>query len=95
MRVRYTATAFSELKEIQAYIAKDNFLAAQAVVVRIEQIVERIRAFPEIAAPIDAAGVRVFPVPPFPFLIFYELGENFVVIRNIRHASRDRDRFLA
>ena len=95
MRVRYTATAFSELKEIQAYIAKDNFLVAQAVVVRIEQIVERIRAFPEIAAPIDAAGARVFPVPPFPFFIFYELGENFVVIRNIRHASRDRDRFLA
>ena len=93
MRVRYTKTAFSELKEIQKYIAKDNAVAARVVISRVERIIERIGDFPEIAMPIDASGIRVFPVPPFPYLIFYELGENAIIIRNIRHASRDRDRF--
>ena len=93
MRVRYTATAFSELKEIQAHIAIDNALAARAVVLRIEKIVERIGEFPGIAAPVDASSIRAFPVPPFPYLIFYELSEDAIIIRNIRHASRDRDRF--
>ncbi|KKW08153.1 MAG: Plasmid stabilization system [Candidatus Kaiserbacteria bacterium GW2011_GWA2_49_19] len=94
MRVRYTDTAFSELKEIQAHIAKDNIIAAKIVIGRIERIVERIGEFPEIATPIDASGIRVFPVPPFPYLIFYALEEEGIIIRNIRHASRDRNRFL-
>lgn len=92
MRIRYTETAFSELKEIQTYIAKDNAVAARIMISRIEQVVERIGEFPEIAATIDTTEIRVFPVPPFPFLIFYELRENVVIIRNIRHANRDRGR---
>jgi len=83
------------LKEIRARIAKDNIVAAKVVIARIEHIVERIGEFPEIAAPIDASGIRVFPVPPFPYLIFYALKEDEIIIRNIRHAGRDRNRFLA
>lgn len=93
MRVRYTETAFSELKEIQTYIARDNIVAAKVVVARIEHIVKRIGEFPEIATPIDSSGIRVFPVPPFPYLIFYVLEEREIIIRNIRHSGRDRNRF--
>lgn len=90
MNVRVTATAFAELQEIHAYVANDNPTAARAVVARIEDIINRIGEFPDIAAPIDDSGVRVFPVSPFPYLVFYTVRQREVIIRNVRHAGRIR-----
>lgn len=90
MRVRFTATAFAELNDIRDYIAKDNPTAAKAVVLRVEQVIARIAQYPQIAREIDPSGVRVFPVGPFPYLIFYTVGEEEVIIRNVRHGRRRR-----
>jgi len=90
MRVRFTATAFAELKEIHDHIAKDNPVAAKAVVFRVEQLIARIAEFPLIARVIDDSGVRVFPVGPFPYLLFYTLDSEDVIIRNVRHGRRKR-----
>ena len=88
MRVRFTTTAFAELHEIHDYIAKDNPTAARAVVLRVEQVIARIAQFPYIARAIDPSGVRVFPVGPFPYLVFYTVEGDEVFIRNVRHGSR-------
>lgn len=90
MRVRLTETAFAELKEIRAYIAKDNPAAARAVITRIEHVIGRIGEFPELAAPVNGSGIRIFPVPPFPYLVFYTIGRDTIIIRNIRYAGRNR-----
>lgn len=90
MRVKITETAFAELVEIHSYIARDNPVAARAVATRIEEVVDRIGEFPEIAAPVDISDIRIFPVMPFPYLIFYTVGRREVIIRNIRHAGRMR-----
>ena len=90
MKVRYTETALLELEEIGAYIAIDNIAAAHAVVNRIKHIIQRIGDFPNIARPMNELGVRIFPVPVFPYLIFYTVGRGEVIIRNIRHAGRNR-----
>ena len=90
MRVRFTATAFAELIEIRDYIAKDNPTAAKAVIFRVEEVVGRIGRFPYIARAIDQSGVRVFPVGPFPYLVFYTVQGDEVIIRNVRHARRRR-----
>jgi toxin ParE1/3/4 len=88
MRIRFTATAFAEITDIRDYIAKDNPAAARAVVLRIEQVVAHIANFPHIARAIDETGVRMFPVGPFPYLIFYTLEGNEIIIRNVRHGRR-------
>jgi len=90
MRVRWTETAFAELGEIHSYIAKENPPAARAVVLRIEQVTTRLARFPRMGSATDAPGVRVFPTLPFPYLVFYTIEAEEVVIRNIRHASRQR-----
>jgi toxin ParE1/3/4 len=90
MRVRFTATAFAEVNEIRAYIAKDNPTAAKAVIFRVEQVIARIGQFPPIAQAIDQSGVRVFPVGPFPYLVFYTVEGDEVIIRNVRHGRRRR-----
>lgn len=70
MKVRFTATAFAELGEIRGHIAKDNPAAAKAVILRVEQVIARIAQYPQMAREIDESGVRVFPVGPFPYLVF-------------------------
>lgn len=90
MKVRITETAFAELVEIRAYIVKDNPTAARAVITRIEEVIERIGEFPEIAAPVDTSGIRIFPATPFPYLLFYTVERREVIIRNVRHAGRIR-----
>ena len=70
MRVRWTEVAFTELKEIRSYIARDNPAAAKAVVLRIEQVIARLAQFPHMAGTTGALGIRVFPALPFPTLFF-------------------------
>ena len=90
MRLRITETAFAELAEIGAYIAVDNPSAARVVVTRIRQVIGRIVEFPHMARPVDRSNVRIFPVRPFPFLVFYTVERGEVIIRNIRHAARSK-----
>ena len=90
MRVRFTKTALSELIDIYTYVEQHNPAAARAVTERIEHIVDRIGEFPDMARAVDDSGVRVFPTPPFPFLIFYTASRGEVIIRNIRYAGRRR-----
>jgi len=90
MKVRFTATAFAEINEIHDHIAKDNPTAAKAVILRVEQVIARIARFPLIARAVDPSGVRVFPVGPFPYLVFYTVEADEVIIRNVRHGRRRR-----
>jgi len=90
MKVRVTETAFAELEDIYLGISSDNQAAARAVCVRIEQVISRIGEFPGIARAIDESGIRIFPTPPFPYLIFYTATQREVIIRNVRYAGRIR-----
>ena len=92
MRVRWTEVAFTELNEIRSYIARDNPAAAKAVVLRIEQVVARLAQFPHMAGTTGASGNRVFPALPFPYLVFYTVEGEELIIRNIRHGRRRRPR---
>jgi toxin ParE1/3/4 len=89
MRVLYTETALHELEEIFSYIAEHNPSAAAAVVSRIERIVSWISDFPQMGFVIEQ-GVRVMPIGRYPFLIFYAVETDTVIIRNVRHAARRR-----
>lgn len=40
-------------------------------------------------APTDDPTVRPLSTPPYPFLIFYEIAEDEIVLHAIRHAARD------
>lgn len=87
MNVRFTETAYSDLREIHAYIAQENPRAANSVVERIEAASRQIGMFPEIG-PRKYRAARMFPVGRFPYLIFYAIEGDEVVILTIRHSSR-------
>ena len=87
MRVRYSRTALDELEEIVSYVAARNSSAAAAVASRVEQVVGWVGEFPRIGYVIES-DVRMLPIGRYPFLVFYNVAGDKVVIRNIRHMAR-------
>jgi toxin ParE1/3/4 len=88
MKVRYTETALRELDEILAYIADRNFTAAASVRARVEELVERLSYFPYLAQGTERNGVRRVPLGNYPYVIFYTVEAEEVVILRIRHGAR-------
>ncbi len=88
MRVRYTETALREVDEIFAYIANHSVVAAAAVVERVDELVGQLSEFPYMAQETDIAGVRKFPLGRFPYVVYYTVEQNEVVILHIRHGAR-------
>jgi toxin ParE1/3/4 len=88
MRVRYTETALVELDQIFSYIADHSRSAAVNVRERIERTVEILGEIPELAQAADEPGVRRMPVTAYPFVIFYAVEADEVVVLHVRHAAR-------
>jgi toxin ParE1/3/4 len=90
MKVHYTDTALAEIDDILSYIAKDNPLAAEEVSAMMRVAIARLADYPRLAFETDVPGVRVVPVLPYRYLIFYSMQREQIVIRNVRHAARER-----
>jgi addiction module RelE/StbE family toxin len=88
MKVRYTDTALRELDEIFAYIAKNNRSAATSVVGRVESLIAQVTEFPLMAQETDVPGVRKFPLGRFPYVIYYTVEGDEVVVLHVRHGAR-------
>jgi plasmid stabilization system protein ParE len=90
MKVRYTDTALAEIEELLSYIADDNPLAAGEVAAILRATIIRLSDYPRLAIETDVPNVRVAPVFPYRYLVFYSIESNSVLIRNVRHAARER-----
>ncbi len=89
MSVRYTRTALREIEEVLGYLASHNPAAADAAAARIEQVIAWIDQFPRIGHAIEN-DVRMLPLGRYPFLIFYTVERDGVIVRNLRHHARLR-----
>jgi plasmid stabilization system protein ParE len=88
MRIRFTATALLEIDQITRYVSERNPAAAKALIDRIEDAIDMLADIPEMAQTTDEPGVRRFPLGSFPFLIFYTIESDEVVILHVRHGAR-------
>ena len=87
MKIVYTARALHQLREIYAYISKDNKTAAAKDIDRIANLAVLIGQSPNMGHPTDEAGVRVMNVQPYPYLVFYKIlaERDEIRILRVRH----------
>jgi plasmid stabilization system protein ParE len=90
MAVFFTPRARAQLRDIHDYIARDNVTAARAVVIRVEAVARFLGDNPEAGYRLPRGRLRRFPVRPFPYLIYYEIFGQTVLIIRIRHAAQYR-----
>lgn len=89
MRLRYTLRALDDLSSILGYLAERSPVGAKHVRRRLQVVIGLLPEHPNIGTPTDDPTIRRLIALPYPYLIFYELGDNEVIIHTIRHSSRD------
>lgn len=88
MKVRYTPGALRQLDEILGYIAERNPRAAHRVKERIQAIVDLLADHPMAGESTDRPGQRRMITSPYPYIVFYRVREDELIIQRIRHAAR-------
>ncbi|MBI5470291.1 type II toxin-antitoxin system RelE/ParE family toxin [Candidatus Kaiserbacteria bacterium] len=90
MKVRYSARSNAQISAIHEYIREKNETAAAMVIARIRETARKLTRLPHLGHPTNEGNVRVIAVPRFPFVIFYKINKNVIVILNVRHTSQER-----
>jgi toxin ParE1/3/4 len=88
MNIAYAPRALRDLKSIGAYLTERNPEGAASVLGAIKSSIDTLSFFPQIGRLIDEAGHRRVPVVRYPYMIFYRIDGNELLILHIRHTSR-------
>jgi toxin ParE1/3/4 len=88
MRVRYTPRARSDLRSILQYIDERSARGARNVKRAIKRIIGLIGEFPESGRTSGIAEVRVLPVGRYPYLIYWTVEANEVLLVHVRDGRR-------
>jgi toxin ParE1/3/4 len=88
MNVVYAPRALRDLQGIDAYLSERNSVGAVNVLGAIKSSVDTLSFFPQIGRLVDDAGHRRVPVLRYPYVIFYRVTNDDLVIFHIRHTSR-------
>jgi toxin ParE1/3/4 len=89
MRLRYTRLALADLDSILDYIALRSPRGANHVHARIQAIIGLLLTHPHIGVQTDDDVIRRIATTPYPYLIFYEISGDEIIIHAVRHAARN------
>jgi toxin ParE1/3/4 len=88
VKLRYTRRAAAELEEILAYIEERSPVGARHVQARIKAIMDLLLQHPHAGQLTSNGRLRRMIASPYPYLIFYEVTEDHIVIHGLRDAAR-------
>jgi toxin ParE1/3/4 len=88
MNVVYAPRALRDLESVAAYLVERNPAGAINVLGAIKSSIDTLSFFPQIGRLVDNAGHRRVPVLRYPYLIFYRVAGDELLILHIRHTSR-------
>ena len=90
MKAVYTQGALSDLDDILAGLKSVSPLAAAAVESSVRATVTRVQEWPKSAHAVTQwkGKVRVIPLVRYPYVIFYQIKDEWIQVLHIRHTSR-------
>lgn len=90
MKVRFSPQARRDLRDIHTWLSARSVTGAATVLAAILNSTGLIGQHPAIGRRTEFHGVRVLSVVRHPYLIYYSIEADKVVIVHIRHGSRDK-----
>jgi toxin ParE1/3/4 len=88
MKIRWSVRAARDLTSIRDYIAKENPNAAARVAEALLEATVQLERFPQSGRPGRIAGTRELVVPGLPYILFYRIVEDVILIAAVHHTSR-------
>jgi toxin ParE1/3/4 len=88
VRIRWLRRAILDLDQVEAFVARDNPVAATALVVEIVQAVSLLGEQPGLGRSGRVPQTRELVVPGTPYLVPYRVVEGTVQILRVYHGAR-------
>lgn len=88
LTLRFDDRALDDLRQIRSYIAERSPNGAERVRRHIMHTIDSLTEFPFLGKATDEKRVRILVVTKHPYLVFYSVVKDEVVILHIRHAAR-------
>lgn len=88
MKVVFSDRAKLRLHQIRDYVAEDNPVAADRVLVRIRQTIELLSDFPKLGRRWQAGPTRALVISGLHYRVHYRLAQGEVQIITIAHTSQ-------
>lgn len=89
MRLRYTSEALHELDQVLADVAVQSPKGARRVHTRIRSIIDLLLEYPHSGQVTDFEEMRRIVATPYPYLVFYRIEDDGIIILGVRHGARD------
>ena len=90
MSVRYSPRSLKDLDAIRRHIQKDNPSAAWIVASFIRRSIRNLEHWPYQGRATEQENVRRLGVSTFPYVVYYLVRNDDVVILTVRHTARER-----
>lgn len=88
MKLRVTKRAVTQIEKALGYIEVESPQGASRLRERIRDIFLLLAQHPYAGQATDLPGVRRLFVSPYPYLIFYRVTGDEVIVQRMRHTSR-------
>lgn len=88
MRLRFTLPAADDLDGILTYIEAHSPTGARRVQRRLQSVLAVLLQHPQAGQLTRRPGMRRIVVTPYPYLVFYRVTGDEIVIHGVRHAAR-------
>jgi len=89
VRLRYTLRGAADLDNVLSHIAERSPQGARRVQVRIQRLTNLLLQRPGIGRLTSKGRLRRLNVYPYPYLIFYEISDDEIIVHGVRHSARD------
>jgi toxin ParE1/3/4 len=87
--LRFTRPALADLDEILDYISDRSPQGASKVHARIKEILDLLLRHPRVGLQTTDPAIRRINATPYPYLVFYEVRDDEVIIHAVRHGARE------
>lgn len=93
MTFRFSPQAETDIQDIAAYIALDNFGAAMRWLDQVDEKAERLGEMPKLGVAVSSRpGLRMFPLGNY--LILYREVKNGIEVVRVMHGARQWQKLL-
>ena len=88
MKLSYTPKALDELDEVLTYIVEQSPGGARRVQRRLQTVIDLLVDHPYAGQSTSEPRLRRIVAAPYPYLVYYEVKADEVIIIGVRHAAR-------
>lgn len=88
MNIAFTRRAQRDLDEIVSYLKLNSPQGAKRVASRFQDVFRLLQDQPYAAQLSRTGRTRRFTASPFPYVFYYRIEPNFILILGVRHSAR-------